>query len=91
MTNVRRIAKRLERLEDLAAVPDLGQQFAEVQRNARRKLSIADCDLLAGAIAARGERSEILEAVWKRWEIALSRAFEESDCSITLTAADLLL
>lgn len=90
------LSRRLQRLEAGTCETDWSSQLAELCDCARRKLSVADRDLLKETEAVLDQRpyenlSELHRAVWDRWEDAFDKAVEETRFPWLLTATDLRL
>jgi hypothetical protein len=90
------LSKRLQKLEVASCQTDWSSQLAELCDCARRKLSVADRDLLKEAemLLDRvpfGSLSDAHRAVWDRWEDAFDKSVEETRFPWPLMAADLRL
>ncbi|HTU48595.1 MAG TPA: hypothetical protein VMF91_26270 [Bryobacteraceae bacterium] len=88
--------RRLQKLEAAFCGPVWNTQLVDLCDCARRKLSVADRDLLKEAEMLLdqvpfGSLSEAHRAVWDRWEDAFSKAAEEMRFPWLVTAADLRL
>jgi hypothetical protein len=90
------LSKRLQKLEAAFCGPVWSTQLVDLCDCARRKLSVADRDLLkeAEALLDRvpfGSLSEAHQSVWDRWEDAFDRAVDETRFPWPLMATDLRL